>query len=66
MKKWTYKVIEFEAKGFFGGNVVTEEIEKTLNELGNDGWEVIHAFTTAESQGRTKKIIYNLKKEVIL
>lgn len=63
MKNWEYKVIEFDPKGVFGGLLELDEVEKTLNELGSQGWEVISTITTNEGAGRTKKVIYTLKRE---
>ena len=66
MKRWSYKVVEFDPEGFwFGGNINSQSIEERLNELGNQGWEVAGNFATSETNGRTKKIVYTLKREEI-
>ncbi|WP_026476945.1 DUF4177 domain-containing protein [Alkaliphilus transvaalensis] len=64
MKNWSYKVIEFESKGVFGGLIDSQDIEKRLNELGSLGWEVVSTITTNEGNGKTKMIVYTLKKEI--
>ncbi len=64
MKKWNYKVVEFDTKSsFMGGKVDRQMIENQLNELGKKGWEVISSFTTTQGNGYTRKIIYTCKKE---
>lgn len=43
MKKWEYKIIDSNhiAGGIFRGKKFTE-IEKYLNDLGKEGWEIIN------------------------
>ena len=63
MKKWIYKVIEFNTTGLMGGVVNTNYIESRLNELGEFGWEVVSGHTTAQDFGSSRRVIYTLKKE---
>ncbi|MCF8020830.1 DUF4177 domain-containing protein [Petrocella sp. FN5] len=64
MKKWKYKVVEFDTKKSFGGGKIDRQyIEDQLNELGRQGWEIISNFTTNEGYGNTKKIVYTFKRE---
>lgn len=66
MRRWIYKVVEFDPKkSFMGGKVDSQNIEQRLNELGRQGWEVISSFTTNEGYGNTKKIVYTLKREEV-
>ena len=39
MDKFEYKVVVYDTKGFWGGNVEINQIEYQLNLLGNDGWK---------------------------
>jgi hypothetical protein len=43
MQKWEYKVLNVE-KAFYS-NKADEEIEKILNEMGKDGWELVGYVT---------------------
>lgn len=43
VQKWEYKVINIE-KVFYSTNA-TEEIQKTLNKMGEEGWEIIGYVT---------------------
>lgn len=65
MKKWIYKVIEFNTTGLMGGIVQTNNIESKLNELGEFGWEVVAGHTTTQDFGSSRKVIYTLKKESV-
>ena len=62
MTKWEYKVVEFDTYGVMGGLVNTEEVEKQINELGKDGWELVAAYSTVGSTS-SRKVIYNFKRE---
>ncbi len=64
MKKWSYKVIEFDSKGFVGGKVNSRNIEDRLNELGNQGWALVSSFTTNQAYGQTNKIVFTFKREI--
>lgn len=39
--KFEYKTLKIEPKGFWGTKLDTTEIDKTLNELGLQGWELV-------------------------
>lgn len=41
MEKFEYKVVTYDPNGFFGGNVKIDQIEDQLNQLGNEGWELV-------------------------
>ncbi len=41
MDKFEYKVLAYDPKGFFGGSVVVSQIENQLNQLGEEGWEMV-------------------------
>ena len=64
--KWEYKVLSFEATGFWkgGGIIDKDKFESTLNELGSDGWELVNAFDTNKHVGETRDIISVLKRQV--
>lgn len=57
MKKWEYKALPF------GGDITTE-IEKCLNEQGEQGWELV-CFTPATRIGEGCYYSAVLKREVI-
>ncbi len=65
MGKYEYRVVTFDTKGFWGGDVETSQIQDQLNLLGNDGWETVSCTSTNQSYGATKSIvcIFKRKKE---
>lgn len=62
MDKYEYKTFVFDTKGVFGGIVDTSQFENALNVLGNDGWELVGSFSTAQAQGASKSIVCILKR----
>ncbi len=63
MEKFEYKIVTFETKGFFGGNVDTYQMENKLNELGRDGWEMVSSTTTNQSYGSSKYFVCIFKRK---
>ena len=62
MKKFEYKVVTYDPQGFFGGNVQVDQIEHQLNQLGNDGWEMVCCTSSNQSYGSTKSLVCIFKK----
>ncbi|MBR6706197.1 MAG: DUF4177 domain-containing protein [Clostridia bacterium] len=62
MEKFEYKVVTFDTKGFWGGIVEVQQIEKQLNLLGNDGWEMVSSTSTNQSYGSSKSIVCIFKR----
>jgi hypothetical protein len=63
MKKFEYKVLDVVAKGFFGGKVDFVALSDKLNELGEEGWEVVAMEDTNMYEGASRSIIIILKRE---
>ncbi len=63
MEKFEYKVITFDTKGIFGGNVETVQIENQLNLFGNDGWEMVSCTSTNQSYGASKSLVCIFKRK---
>ena len=62
MDKFEYKVVTFETKGFWGGNVEVSKVETRLDQLGNDGWEMVSSTSTNQSYGASKSIVCIFKR----
>jgi hypothetical protein len=62
MEKFEYKVVTYDPHGFFGGNVKDYQIENQLNQLGNDGWELVGCTSSNQSYGATKSIVCIFKR----
>lgn len=61
MTKWQYKSVRFETHGFSGGILETEEFDFVLNEMGEQGWELVTVFTTSHKQGTTRYVVATFK-----
>jgi hypothetical protein len=63
MKKYEYKVLDIPVKGFFGGKVDFKAVSKQLNDLGEEGWEVVTMQDINMYEGGSRKIVIILKRE---
>lgn len=63
MDKWEYKTLKFKTKGFWGGVMDLEDFEYALNQMGDDGWELVSCFDTSQSQGSSREVIAVFKKQ---
>lgn len=64
MVQWEYKTLEFTTTGFSGGILNINEFNNTLNNYGNDGWELVSCFDTNQSHGASRKVIAVLKRQI--
>ncbi|MBO4627964.1 MAG: DUF4177 domain-containing protein [Lachnospiraceae bacterium] len=62
MAKYEYKVLTYDTKGIWGGKVETQQVESQLNQLGDDGWEMVSCSSTNQSYGSTKCIVCVFKR----
>jgi hypothetical protein len=61
--KWEYATVMFEASGWFvGGALDGEKLNNRLNELGQEGWELVTVFDTNVQGGRSRDIVAVLKR----
>jgi hypothetical protein len=58
--RWTYKVVRFKSANFFKLHPDPEEVTDLLNQLGRDGWELVHVV---EGHGVPSPVLY-LKRPV--
>ena len=63
MEKFEYKVVTYDTKGFFGGQIEISQLEDELNLLGNDGWEMISCTSSNQSYGSTRSIVCIFKRK---
>jgi hypothetical protein len=62
MQKWEYKTIKLETTGMMGGILDTTAFDRTLNQLGSEGWELVAAFDTNLSYGATREAVAVFKR----
>ena len=59
---WEYKTLQMTAAGFLGGKIDLQELERQLNALGREGWELVNAFDTNMGSGQTRDVIAIFKR----
>jgi hypothetical protein len=60
--KWQYRTLKFKTKGLLGGRIDETEFTKSLNELGEQGWELVTSFATSRQGGPTREVVAVLKR----
>lgn len=74
MQKWEYKIIKFKpSQGIITKGFAPAEIEKKLNKIGDEEWELVNIFSTINPEyfwgggksSRTTEIscVFKRKKE---
>lgn len=63
--KWEYNVMSFQTKGLWKGEVEVheKELQASLNEFGDDGWELITMFDSNKIYGQTQDIFAIFKRQ---
>ena len=67
IEKWEYKIITPDVKGWMAAKLDSGESEELLDELGEDGWELINVLPLAEQSGwgsRTGQVLFILKRKI--
>lgn len=64
MKKFEYKTLKIEPTGFWGSKHDAEDIDRILNELGNQGWELVSMQDLALG-GNSWTFHYTFKREIL-
>lgn len=62
MEKWEYKSFKVGTGGFAGGIVDIEDFDRELNQLGEQGWELVSCISTNMGQGATRDLVATLKR----
>jgi hypothetical protein len=63
MKKYEYQVIKTTQEGFWDPKVSDVNLTSKLNDLGQEGWEMVSAVETNSHHGSTKEIVLFFKRE---
>ena len=64
MNNYEYKLLNTAAKGLMGGKVDLQSMSVELNQLGQDGWELIEIISSNQDFGSTRYIISVFKREI--
>ncbi len=62
MEKWEYTNIKFETIGIFEGRLEENIFRNELNRLGEQGWELVACFPTAQAYGRSREVVAVFKR----
>lgn len=54
--------VMFPSSGWFGGKIDGEQFNTRLNELGEQGWELVSAFDTNRQEGGTRDVVAVFKR----
>lgn len=63
MKKFEYKTVVIEPTGFWTKKFLPENLDKTMNEYGSAGWELVCVESYTQT-GSTYRLIYTFKREL--
>ena len=63
MKQFEYHIYTMEPEMFSGGRVDLFEMDKAINELGSQGWELVCSLDTNRANGRTSSVSLIFKRE---
>ena len=64
MKQWEYRTVIFPAKSMFSRSVDTSKIDKELNKLGKEGWELFNTKHAAADWGAGHGIMFVFKRRI--
>ena len=65
MKKFEYETLKIDAKGFWGGKIDDDNFKQKLNEMGQNGWELVGMTASNLAYGQTRWIICTFKREKV-
>ncbi len=63
MPKYEYYLFSCDFTGTFNGKVDIEHLQEEMNELGQNGWELVNSNETNKN-GYTKSILFIFKREI--
>ncbi len=65
MKRFEYRVVTAEGGSMFAsGKVAFEDVHRTMNRLGDEGWELVDAMDTNAQAGRTRDVVLFFRREL--
>lgn len=64
MKKFEYKTVEINPTGTWSSKFDIVEIDKILNDMGNQGWELVSMEDRNIGYGTTGCFYYTFKREI--
>ncbi|MEZ4688610.1 MAG: DUF4177 domain-containing protein [Bacteroidia bacterium] len=62
MPQFQYLTLRVRETGFIGKRVNPKKLTSNMNELGEEGWELVTSFETNEEEGETKDVFLIFKR----
>jgi len=62
MEKWEYKTLKIKASTFVGPKLDERQLDSELNNLGEQGWELVSTMDTNKHNGITDHIVCVFKR----
>ncbi len=60
--KWEYKSLKLGTTGLLGGKIDADNLDTYMNNLGEEGWELVAAFDTNQAYGQTRDVVLIFKR----
>lgn len=60
--KWEYGTVKVAATGFVGGKLDEDAFTAHLNDLGDEGWELVAVLGTNQGGGTTRDVVAVFKR----
>ena len=61
--KWEYKTIKLPTEGLWSAGALDESaLDAAMNEIGDDGWELVSAFSTNKGFGESRDVVVMFKR----
>ncbi len=62
MTKYEYRTELYDTHGFIGGKVDSAALDKNLNAMGAEGWELVSLAPSTKEGGSTKHLVAVFKR----
>jgi hypothetical protein len=59
-----YKILKSADEGWFSVHFDWNKVQKSLNDLGKEGWELVSTLDINAAQGYSKEVVFLLKRRV--
>ena len=63
MERWEYTSFKVGTGGLAGGILEIGDFNTELNQLGEQGWELVSCITTNMGKGATREVVAILKRK---
>ena len=61
--KWEYRTVKLSTQGFWSGGELDEAaLDAAMNDIGEEGWELVSAFGTNKGFGESRDVVVIFKR----